>query len=149
MRQKKLKPNPEVPDSVTYTQSFAAVIRSCKLIIKSPRWYQHQLSKFKENEEVTLVIHNRRPKRTEAQNRYLWGVYYTLIAEETGERDIDRLHELFKGKFLTQGVVEVLGQKVRMKKSTAALSKVEFSEYIMAIEADTGVEAPPTENYGL
>lgn len=144
------------PDTITNTQTFAAVIRIKPgdphvkgLVIKSPRWYQHQLQKFKDGEDVTLEIHNRKPKRTEAQNRYYWGAYLPLIAEETGEKDLDRLHELFKGKFLTQGVVEVLGEKVRMKKSTAALSKVEFCEYIMAIQADTDVEAPPTESYGL
>ena len=143
----------EKPDSVTSTQSFAAVIRrdgtEKKLVIKSPRWYTHQIQKFRDGEDVTLVIHNRKPKRTEQQNRYYWGAYLPLIAEEAGEKDLDRLHELFKGKFLTEGIVEVLGQKVRMKKSTAQLSKVEFSEYIMAIESETGVTAPPTESFGL
>ncbi len=106
-------------------------------------------SNSKVDEEVTLVIHNKKPKRTEQQNRYYWGVYLPLIAEETGEHDLDRLHELFKGKFLTQGVVEVLGEKVRMKKSTTELAIQEFSAYIMDIEALTGVKAPPTESYGL
>ena len=141
--------------SVTYTQSFAAVIRNDpdsatkKLVIKAVRWYQHQLQKFKDDENVTLIIHNRKPKRTLAQNAYYWGAYLPLIAEETGESDLDRLHELFKGKFLTLGVVEVLGEKVRMKKSTTELSVSEFSQYIMDIQVLTGVEAPPTENYDL
>jgi hypothetical protein len=34
-----------------------------------------------------------------------------------------------------------------MTKSTTSLSKSEFSEYIEAIEAETGVMAPPTINY--
>lgn len=143
----------EKPEGVTYTQSFAAVIKADgpnkRLIVRSPRWYAHQINKFKDGEEVSLVVHNRKPKRSEQQNRYYWGVWLPLIAKETGEANLDRLHELFKGKFLTQGVVEVLGEKVRLKKSTTELSISEFCQYIMDIEAETGIEAPPTENYGL
>lgn len=141
------------PESVTYSQSFAGVIKKdgpkAALVVKSQMWYQHQLGKFRDGEQVTLVIHNRRPKRTEQQNRYYWGVYLPLIASETGEADLDRLHELFKGKFLTSGVVEVLGQKVRMKKSTTSLSVSDFCQYILDIETDTQIAAPPTENWDL
>lgn len=140
-------------DSVTYTQSFSAVIRSSidrsgkRLVVKSPRWYHHQLGKFKDGENVTLVVHNRKPKRSDQQNKYYWGIYLPKVAEETGEADLDRLHELFKGKFLTEGVFEVLGEKVRMKKSTTQLSKAEFSQYIIDIETLTHVEAPPVDNW--
>lgn len=145
----------EKPDGITYSNSFTAKILTKPgeniktLVVVSPRWYHNEIQKFREGDTVTLMIHNRKPKRTEAQNRYYWGVYLPLIAKEKGENDLDRLHELFKGKFLTQGVVEVLGEKVRMKKSTTELSINDFCEYIMNIEALTDVEAPPTENYGL
>lgn len=138
---------------ITDTKDFSGVIEGedgkRKLRISSPDWYQTQLNKFKEGEKVSLYISNRRPKRSEAQNRYYFGVYLPLIAKETGEYNIDRLHNLFKGMFLTTGIVDVLGQKVRMTKSTTELSKNDFSEYIMAIEAETGVQAPPTADYGL
>ena len=144
----------KAPDTVTYTQAFNATIRkdpdgSNRLVVSSDRWYRHQLNKFKDGEKLTLVVHNRRPKRTEQQNRYYWGAYLPLIAKETGESDLDRLHELFKGKFMTQGVVEVLGEKVRMKKSTTELGVGEFCQYIMDIETLTQVAAPPTENWDL
>lgn len=141
--------------SVTRSEPFSAVIRKSKidgkptLVVRSQRWYQHQLGKFKDGTEVTLEVHTRKPKRTEQQNRYYWGVYLPLISKETGEADLDALHELFKGKFLAEGVVEVLGEKVRKKKSTTELGVGEFCEYIMNIEALTQVAAPPTENYGL
>jgi len=146
--------NKDPREQITYTQSFAGVIRvgedgKKKLVVKSQRWYNHQIQKFKVGEEVSLMLHNEKPKRTGRQNRYYWGVFLPLIAKETGEGDLDRLHELFKGKFLTEGVVEVLGEKVRMKKSSTDLSTGEFSEYIMNIEELTAVEAPPTENYDL
>jgi hypothetical protein len=147
------KKDPKVSDTVTYSQTFAAVMqrRDEKLVpvVKSQRWFHHQMNKFKEGEEVTLMVHNRRPKRSEQQNRYYWGVYLPLISKETGEADIDALHELFKGKFLTEGVVEVLGNKVRKKRSTTELGVAEFCQFIMDIETLTQVAAPPTESYGL
>src|SRR5574343_690791 len=99
------KPKNEDPrNKIIYTQGFAAVIKKDergmnKLIVKSQRWYQHQLNKFKNGENVSLMIHNEKPKRTERQNRYYWGEYLPLIAKEKNEPDLDRLHELFKGKF--------------------------------------------------
>lgn len=141
--------------SITRSQPFAAKVVKSKvdgkaaLIVESLPWFKHQLNKFKDGEKVTLEIHTRKAKRTEYQNRYYWGVYLPLIAAETGERDLDALHTLFKGKFLTEGVVEVLGQKVRKVKSTTELGIGEFSDFIMAIEAETGIAAPPTENYNL
>lgn len=139
---------------VTRTQSFTARIVEGRdgnriLRVSSPAWYRHQLNKFPAGTKGTLEFHTQKPKRTDQQNRYYWGVYLPLIAKETGEHDLDGLHELFKGKFLTEGIVEILGQKVRKKKSTTELGIAEFSEFIMNIEAETGIEAPPTENYGL
>lgn len=138
---------------VTVSRSFAAIVRkegpTSKLEIVSQQFFQNELNKFKDGEQVSLVLSNRRPKRSEQQNRYYWGVYLPRIARETGEKDLDRLHELFKGKFLTEGVVEVLGEKVRLKRSTTRLSVSEFCQFIIDIETLTGVEAPPTESYGL
>ena len=147
------KQQPDV-DSITISQPFAAQIVKAqngmsRLEIQSQKYYQHQLNKFRPGEMVTLVVSNRRPKRTQQQNRYYWGVYLPLIASETGEADLDALHELFKGKFLTEGIVEVLGFKVRKKRSTTELGIGEFCQYIMDIQVLTGIEAPPTENFEL
>lgn len=147
--------DPKDSPYVTRSETFAGIIKASPdgrgnvLEPKSQMWYRHQINKFKPGENVTIEIHTKRVKRTEQQNRYYFGVYLPLIAAETGERNIDRLHELFKGKFLTEGIVEVLGEKVRMKKSTTAMGVAEFCQYIMDIEAETGVAAPPTENYEL
>lgn len=139
--------------SIVETKDFAAKIVANErtglneLVIRAPVWYQHQLNKFRTGEKVSLYISSRKPKRSEAQNRYYWGVFLPAIAAETGERDLERLHKLFSGKFLTTSIEEVLGERVRMTKSTSTLSKNDFSEYIMSIEAETGVAAPPTEEY--
>lgn len=138
------------------TETFAAEIvnnaetaHSNKLKIESPTYYQHRLNSFKAGDKVTINITNKRPKRTGQQNRYLWGVYYPEIAKETGEQDLDKLHELFKLKFLTTGIHKVLGNEVRMVRSTTDLTVSEFIEFIMSIEGLTGVAAPPPENYSL
>jgi hypothetical protein len=97
---------------------------------------------------VTAYYTSKRPKRTELQNRYYWGVYLPLISEETGN-DIDDLHTLFKGKFLSKELVQVLGEKIRRTKSTTELSSIQFGDYIRRIEELTGVLAPPTEEHTL
>lgn len=140
--------------SIVSTKDFAAEIErdedgKNRLKILAPTWYRHQLSKFKIGEKVSIYISSIRPKRTLQQNRYYWGIYLPLIAQETGENDIERLHTYFKGKFLTKEIIEVFGEKVRMVKSTTELSKNDFSDYIQKIEEQTGILAPPTANWGL
>lgn len=140
-------------DEVTFSQTFAAIVKrdglTPRLVITAKRFFYHQLTKFKDGERVSLVLTNRKPKRTMAQNAYYWGAYLPMISEETGEQDMEALHELFKGKFLTKGIVTVLGERVRIKGSTANLGVGEFCDYILAIQQLTGVQAPPTENYDL
>lgn len=137
---------------VVETKDFAAEIVADpeggkKLKISAPTWYKHQINKFKEGDHVSVFVSSRRPKRTIQQNRYYFGAYLPLIAKETGENDIERLHKLFAGMFLTEEIVHVLGKPVRMVRSTTTLSKAEFTEYIMKIEAETGIASPPTQNY--
>jgi hypothetical protein len=151
-KQKHTRTKREFAPDIVDTKDFKAKIvlddeGKNMLRISSPVWYRHQLSKFRTGETVTLYVSSRRPKRTLQQNAYYWGVYLPIIAKETGEHDIEALHKLFSGKFLSSGIKEVLGEKVRITKSTSTLSKNDFSEYIMNIEAETGIEAPPTENY--
>ena len=143
-------PGKDVTDLIKYSQSFGAVIATYPttglktLRIKSQKWYDVQLQKFKEGEEVTLLIHNRRAKRSEAQNRYWW-VYMTLLAQETGHTP-EEIHEWAKGKFLTERIATVFGSPTRVKGSTTRLNKPEFSELIMKVEEATKITAPPTED---
>jgi len=140
-------------ESVIKSQSFAATI--VKVIsenrntfaVESKTYFQHQINKFKEGTKVTLEIHTRKPKRTEQQNKYWW-VYMTLIGGETGHTP-EEIHEWAKGKFLTKKIVEVFGTPTRVKGSTTELTKFEFSELITKVEAETGIQSPPVENYDL
>lgn len=136
---------------ITETKDFSAVIEEVdgqkKLKITSPRWYAHQINKFKVGDRVSLYISTKKPKRTMQQNRYYWGAVLPEVSHHTGEKNLERLHKLFAGMFLTEDIVEVLGERVRITKSTATLSKWDFSEYLEKIAAETGVELPPTESY--
>lgn len=142
-------------ESVTRSQPFTATVVEGngpwhhKLKITSTEFYQNQLNKFKPGTKVTLEIHTSKPKRTDQQNRYYWGVYLPIIAEETGNNNLIALHELFKSLFLTTKIIEVLGRKVRIKKSTTELGVGDFCQYIINIEGETEVIAPPTENWDL
>lgn len=98
-----------------------------------------------DGKEFVLRIDERKPKRSERQNAYLW-LYIGLIADETGYTK-DEVHSLMKGKFLTREIKEVMGQKVRITKSTTDLTKSEFSDYIQEIEAFTGIQSPNTDEF--
>lgn len=139
-------------NEVTKSQTFAAIIQKVNgqntLKLKSSNYFKAMLAKFKIGELITLTVSNQRLKRSLAQNAYYWGVYLPMIAEAAGQ-PVEYLHEYFKGKFLTKQIVEVYGEKVRIRGSTADMSIGEFSQYIMDIQEFTGIEAPPTENYDL
>lgn len=111
-----------------------------------PLWYQTEINHFKIGERVTVKFTTQKKSRTLVQNNYYWGVYLPKIAQETGN-DIDDLHLLFKGKFLTKAIIELMGERVRRVRSTTELSVIEFGEFIERIHMLTGIEPPPTEEY--
>lgn len=135
----------------TYTtRSFTAEIveenGEKKVKLLHPLWYTTEINKFNLGERLTVKFTTQKKSRTLTQNNYYWGVYLPRIAQETGN-DIDDLHTLFKGKFLSKAIVEVLGEKVRRVRSTTELSVPEFGEYIERIHMLTGIEPPPTDEY--
>lgn len=100
-----------------------------------------------EGKTINLKVDPKIPKRSERQNAYYW-MYLSVIARETGYSP-NELHSLFKGKFLSSGIVEMFNEKVRKTKSTTDLNKSEFVEYIMQIAEFTDVPSPDTTPYQL
>ena len=94
-----------------------------------------------------MTIDPKIPKRSDRQNRY-YHLYLGVIARETGYTP-NELHNLFKGKFLSSGIVEMFGDRVRKTKSTTALNKSEFVEYIMQIAEYCEIPSPDTSPYNL
>ncbi len=99
---------------------------------------------FKDGEYL-LEIEQKKESRSVMQHRYYF-LYLGIIAEETGHTK-DELHSFFKGKFLTERISEIFGEKTRITRSTTELSKGEFSEYLADISLLTGVELPDTTEF--
>lgn len=102
---------------------------------------------LKENEGKRFKITQEQVKRSLSQNNFYW-LYLGVIEQETGNWAED-LHELFKRKFLKKQFKKILGAEVVLPGSTAALSKVEFGEYMEKICAETGVPIPDPKDAGF
>jgi len=88
--------------------------------------------------------------RTNQKNAFLWGVCYPAILEGGGEAlagwTRDDLHEYFLGECFGWETLEGFGRKrLRPLKRSSALTKQEFSEYLMFLEGrcmDMGITIP-------
>lgn len=89
---------------------------------------------YNEGKDFTVAIDKRVNKRSNPQNRYLWGVVYKIIADELGYA-IDDIHELMATKFIPDREIEIFGKTKIVPKSTAKLSTEEFNSYIEQIRA--------------
>jgi hypothetical protein len=133
--------------SESFVGKIVEVEGGWRVRLNDEKYYRHFLKKLKLGDTVTVTLTNRRPKRTENQNRYYW-VYLSIIAEQTGHEP-EELHELFKATCLPSKIVTVLGDQVRMKTSTTDLTVNDFCEYILKIEAKSGVPAPDSREWSL
>jgi len=94
-----------------------------------------------------------KPKRSEQQNRYLWGVVYPAILKHLDGWDADDLHEYCLGEWSGWEVIEGLGRK-RMKpiRRSSKLKTVEFMEFVAHIQRTMGergiwIPDPNQESY--
>ncbi len=94
--------------------------------------------------KYTLEINSKKSKRSDNQNRFYW-LFMGMISRETGYTPME-LHSLFKGMFSSE-IKEVMGNKTRVGKSTADMTKGEFCEYIIEIHNFTGIETPDVVEY--
>ncbi len=82
---------------------------------------------------VEVAQHTKR--RSDAQNRYLWGVAYAELAKATGQPAED-WHEYFLGEHYGWETVEMLGRrKLRPVRRSSRLTKAEFAEHVEFIQA--------------
>lgn len=114
-----------------------------KLELNAPMLYQHFLNETgKIGDIVTLNVSSKRPKRSVQQNNYLH-LYLSLISVSSGH-NMKELKAWIKGKFLTQGISEVFGEKTRIVKDTRELNVGEFVELLERIEEATNIPLPDT-----
>lgn len=121
-------------------------VRSFKM--NADKLYRHFLLTIcKVGDEVTMYMTNKRPKRSRSQNNYYW-LYLSLIALSNGHTTKE-LNAWVKGRFLSQGITEIYGDKVRIVKSTKELKVGEFLELLKRIEDVTEVPLPDTTPFAL
>lgn len=85
---------------------------------------------------IEIAAHN---KRSNLQNRYYWGLVVPMIQQ--GIRDMgteitkEECHEFLKSRFNYEEIVNTeSGECVQIPRSTTALSKEQFSEYVGKIQ---------------
>lgn len=150
--------NNRMGKAYTYTsRPFAGIVvqdaesRKKKIQLLAPLNYAHEVGKMRVGDKVSLVITDQRPRRTEAQNRYWWGVCIpALIKAGKGSGSALETHEDIARKFLViKEWRNSRGQICYVRRSTTELTSGQFADFITSVEEETGVAFPPAENYDL
>lgn len=123
------------------------VIEAKKVRLTHPDYFQYAVDQFQVGDKVTTKLTNHKRLRTKQQNDFYW-LYLSLIALSSGHTDKE-LHIWAKGKFLSEGIVEIFGDKTRKVKSTTKLKILEFVEYVTQIEEAVGVPCPDPKPFKL
>ena len=87
---------------------------------------------------------NRPLTRSNGQNRFLWGVIYRAIAEETGHSS-EEVHEYCKNQFLPKMFVVINNVEIESRKSTTQLTTDEFSQFLdraIGLAGELGITIP-------
>lgn len=83
--------------------------------------------------EIELSVGKRKSKRSDAQNRYLWGVVYKIICDYNGDTDED-IHEYCLEKFAPRRFMELGSDRIKVVKRSSKMDKLEFSDYVESIK---------------
>ena len=96
-----------------------------------------------------VKVEEKKRKRSENQNRYLWGVVYKTICEHLQGWDADDVHEYFLGEHFGWEVLEGFGKKrIKPIRRSSRLNKMEFADYISFIQrkcAEMGIFIPDAQ----
>lgn len=94
-------------------------------------------------------IKERKGKRSEQQNRYLWGVCYRALCDVLPGWDADDVHEYMLGEWSGWETLEGFGKKrLRPLRRSSNLNKQEFADFVDFIQrkaAEHGVTIPDPE----
>lgn len=113
-------------------------IEAGKLSLHGRKRFEQEIAQCKDC-EVTIIV-KKRGRRSNQQNRYLFGVVYANCRHaflDLGYRmDVDQVHRFFKRMFLPERIVDKDGTIIgEWEGSTAELNKDEFSSYIENIRS--------------
>lgn len=116
--------------------------------LNAPHLMRHFLKTYcKPGDYFSIKLTNKRPKRTVSQNNF-YHLYLSLVSQSSGHT-IAELKQWVKGKFLTKGITEVFGDKVRVVDSSSDLNISEFAELMNQIEIATGVPIPDPAPFNI
>lgn len=94
---------------------------------------------------VKVSVEQFRKRRSNEQNRYLWGVCYKALRDATGQ-DAEDWHSYFLGEWSGWEEYELFGKRrLRPLRRSSKLSTVEFADYVAFIQqraAEHGVFIP-------
>jgi len=98
------------------------------------------------DKDVEIVVKEHRPRRSDQQNRYLWGVVYPEILKHLDGWTAEDVHEFCLGEWSGWEVLQGLGRK-RMKpiRRSSRLNTAEFNDYVAHIQqamAEKGIYIP-------
>lgn len=107
------------------------------------------LSVLPTDKDFDLTIKERKRRRSNEQNAYLWGVCYATILKHLPGWDADDLHEYFLGEHFGWETLEGMGRK-RLKpiRRSSKLNKLEFADFIGFVQrkaAEFGVFIPDAQ----
>ena len=106
------------------------------IILRSERQRQYAIDsilKLNAEKPWEVVIRPYRKPRTLGQNALIHG-WFAVIARETGN-DPDDVKEALKIKFLPRRYVEIDGETVEVRRSTAKLTTGEMTEFCDRLQA--------------
>ena len=96
-----------------------------------------------------VKVAKKKRKRSEQQNRYLWGVCYAELCKALPGWDADDVHEYMLGEWSGWETLEGLGRKrLRPLRRSSTLSKQEFADFVDFIQrraAEHGVYIPDAQ----
>lgn len=98
---------------------------------------------------LEITVEEKKRRRSEQQNRYLWGVVYKTVLEHLPGWDAEDVHEYFLGEHFGWETIEGMGRKrMRPVRRSSALNKQEFADYIDYIQrkmSERGVYIPDAQ----
>lgn len=122
--------------------TFSVDVQDGKVTLADEPGYRRQIRQFK-NGKATLRLEVDRGKRSNQANRY-YRLILGLISDDTGY-EVDELHEMFKRRFLTPRIVDVMGEQIAIYTTTQEDS-AGFREYVDRIRrfalTERGIETP-------
>lgn len=105
-------------------------------------YQRDRLNRFyaaRESKMVQITVTECGKPRSVHQNRYMWGVVYQMIADETGHLP-EEVHEFCKMKFLPRAFIAIGNEEFAVTKSTTKLTTGEFEEYLERIRVFAATE---------